>query len=116
MNWGDLQDVMDKNDPRVKKLIKYLDTILLWSGYECYLKIEEIAEYQRIKPSTVTRRIQWFKENFPKPYEKVKSDRDGIKRLTGKLDCKIKDMLDGKFVSYDTLEPDTRDALIKEKF
>ena len=99
-----------------KRLAKYWDTILLWSGYQCYLEVKEIARFQKIEPRTVSRRIEWFKKHYPEKHAKIKADRKSIKSASLKLDQQLKDMSNGKFVSYDAMSPDIADSLIKEKF
>ncbi|MEA3422043.1 MAG: hypothetical protein U9Q97_10255 [Acidobacteriota bacterium] len=99
-----------------RKIAQYWDTFLLWSGYDCYWKIKEIAHYQRIQISTVNRRLQWFKQHYPDQYEKVRADRASIRSSTLRLDNQIREMAKGRCVSYDALKPDIRDQLVKEKF
>ena len=109
-------DNLEPNSSDSRKLGLYWDTILLWSGYDRYLEIKEIAKIQKIQPSTVSRRIQWFEKHYPEKYEKVKGDRVAIKRASNNLDAQLEKMREGKFLSYDSLEPDTRDEIVKERF
>ena len=106
----------DPNTSKGQKLLKYLETILLWSGYRQYMEVKEIAKHLKIEPSTVSRRIQWFKKNYPDGYKRVKADRDAIKNASNRLDEQLEKMSNGKFISYDDLDPDTRDEIVKERF
>lgn len=99
-----------------QRLGKYWETILLWSGYNCYLAIREIAHIQKIHKKTVERRLQWFKRHYPEKYEKIRQDRAAIRSSTAKLDQQLKEMQEGNFLSYDSLDSDIRDDLVKEKF
>ena len=110
---------IDNEEPsssRARKLAKYWETILHWSGYNFYLEIKEIAKIQKIAVRTVERRLQWFKKNYPEKYEKIKADRAAIRSASSKLDRQLKEMVEGKFLSYDSLDPDIRDEIVKEKF
>jgi len=109
-------DNLESNSSPARKLQKYWETILLWSGYNCYLEIKLIARILKIAPRTVERRLQWFKKHYPEQYEKIKNDRAAIRSASLKLDNQIKEMNEGKFLSYDSLNPDTRDEIVKEKF
>jgi hypothetical protein len=110
---------LDKHETDEKKaaqLAKYWDTILLWSGYNCYMERKLIARILKIDTRTLDRRLAWFKKNYPEQYEKIKKDRETIRSASVKLDKQIKEMNEGKFLSWDSLDPNIRDSLVKEKF
>jgi hypothetical protein len=99
-----------------RRLAKYWNTILLWSGYERYMEVRDIAYVLRIEPRTVSRRIEWFKKHYPEAYEKIKADRKTIKTASLRLDRQLEDMKEGRFTSLDAMSSDISDSLIKEKF
>lgn len=107
---------MNSKEAVEKRLAKYWNTILLWSGYERYMEVKDIAYVLRIEPRTVSRRIAWFKKHYPEKHAKIKADRKTIKAASLKLDRQLQDMSEGRFVSYDAMDPDIRDNYVKEKF
>jgi len=91
---------------------KYWDTILLWSGYDHYLKIKEIAKTQGITIGTVNRRIAWFKSKYPEQHEKIKADRAAIRSASCNMDKQLEQMSKGNYTPYD----ESMDSFIKERF
>jgi len=107
---------MNNKEAIKRRLEKYWNTILLWSGYERYMEVKDIAYVLRIEPRTVSRRIEWFKRHFPEAHAKIKADRKTIKAASLKLDRQLEDMREGKFISLDAMPSDISESLIKEKF
>lgn len=62
------------------------DTVLLWSGYDRYYSIAEIAMALGVKKSTVIARINRFAKRYPQSYNKILSDRQAIKATTIRID------------------------------
>ena len=62
------------------------ETILLWSGYDYYRSIKEIATELGVRQETVRSRIRRFSKRFPQSFEKIKADRAAIKAATMRID------------------------------
>ena len=58
------------------------NTVFLWSGYDQYFSLEEIAKRLGVSENTVKVRIKRFHQKYPQAYEKIKGDRDAIKAAT----------------------------------
>jgi len=99
-----------------RRLAKYWNTILLWSGYDGYWEIKVIARALKVRVSTVEQRLQWFKKHFPEAYEKIKQDRAHIRSASCRLDKQLEEMNEGRFISLDAMPSDISESLIKEKF
>jgi IS30 family transposase len=86
---------------------KMWDTVLLWSGYDGYYSISEIAKNLGEKRSTIISRLKRFAAHYPKSYEKISNDRAAIKASTLRLGVKL-----SKPVSFQS----NMETHIKEKF
>ena len=110
MNKNTLKGLVNKEnlDKSVSsKLVKYMDTLVLWSGYDRYYSIKEIAYIEKIKPKTVENRLFWLKNNFPDGYKTAMENRACVKAATLRLEKSAM-----RPVSYDP----SMDEFIKEKF
>jgi hypothetical protein len=92
---------------KAEQVIKLWDTLLLWSGYEGFYTIPEIAYKMKIRVNSVGKRVKRFKELYPEAFEKLNSDRKAIKNAHTKLHQALKSP-----TPYDT----KMDIYIKEKF
>ena len=72
--------------PKELKMKKEMwDTVLLWSGYDGYFSIAEIAQMREESEGTIRSRIRRFAERYPQAYETVLADRSAIKATTTRL-------------------------------
>ena len=70
----------------VKMSQELWDTILLWSGYDRYYSIAEIAMELKVDKDVVKSRIQRFAKDNPESYKKILADRGAIKASTIRID------------------------------
>ena len=83
------------------------DTILLWSSYDVYRSVKEIATCLGISRRTVESRIRRFEKKNPEAYQKIMSDRAAIKATTIRL---------GKELLHPVPYDNSMESFIKEKF
>lgn len=75
----------EPNKKKARKMQALWETILLWSGYDGYFTVKEIAFILHTRPKTIENRIQKFKKLYPEAYEKVLEDRGAIGRCNTRL-------------------------------
>ena len=62
------------------------NTVLLWSGYDYYHTIDEIAKLLQVSRNTIRLRLRRFQELYPEAFEKLAEDRETIRHATTRLD------------------------------
>lgn len=68
----------EKNQTKARKMQALWETILLWSGYNGFYTVSEIATIMQSKRQTIRNRIKRFKRLYPEAYEKILTDRKAI--------------------------------------
>ena len=108
--WENVKDSFtfyEKDHKKAKKMQALWETVLLWSGYDGYYTVKEIAEILHIRIETVYSRLKRFKKLYLEAYEKIQEDRNSIKKTICRQDNFLL-----KPEEYQT----SMDNFIKEKF
>ena len=93
---------------KAKRMQALWETILLWSGYDGFFTIKEIAHILHTYPYVIRNRIKRFQRLYPEAYQKVLEDRSCIGKCTTRL---LQAALNP--VQF---QPGVHDKYIKEKY